>query len=246
MKKAAGYLGVPTGDRKRQKEAIRRSEAIEAWCLEHDAEIVEWLKDEEDFGAIAFGSWLNVRKVDMVVAADSKDVSDDMFEYYAYKCVLRRRHSDLESVDMHPDGRYQLYENVLEKFIDVLCDVELKNSPRTKTYSRKDKAARGEYIGGNAPMGYRVENRKLIVNPEEGPAVLLIMQRKHEGKSMLSTVDALNKNGYKTRKGGAFAISTVQSIWNNEMLYRGYTRYGKDGEWIKGQHEAILKDEGGI
>ena len=47
--------------------------------------------------------------------------------------------------------------------------------------------------------------------------------------------------GVWAQNGKPFVISTVQSIWNNEKTYRGYYRYGKDGEWVEGQHEPILK-----
>ena len=57
-----------------------------------------------------------------------------------------------------------------------------------------------------------------------------------------SAMEKLNVLGYKTRGGKPFVISTVQSVWNNEMFYKGYYRYGKDGEWVKGQHEAIVKE----
>ena len=59
--------------------------------------------------------------------------------------------------------------------------------------------------------------------------------------SKLSSVRALNEAGYRTRNGKEFVISTVQSIWNNEQTYRGMYRYG-NGDWVKGQHEAILTD----
>ena len=91
-------------------------------------------------------------------------------------------------------------------------------------------------------MGYKVQDGKLVVNPEDVPAVLFIMKSKHEGKSILGTMQELNAKGYKTRRGKEFVISTVHGIWNNENFYRGYYRYSKDGEWVPGQHEAILKD----
>ena len=66
------------------------------------------------------------------------------------------------------------------------------------------------------------------------------MEEKHACRTKLGTVEKLNAEGYKTRKGGPFQISTVQSIWNNENLYRGYRKSGD--EWVLGEHEAILKD----
>ena len=92
-------------------------------------------------------------------------------------------------------------------------------------------------------MGYKVVDKKLVIDPEEAEIVKFIFARKFDGKTMLSTVDALNKAGYKTRNGKEFVISTVQSIWNNERTYRGEYKYGENGEWVEGEHEPILTDD---
>jgi hypothetical protein len=89
-------------------------------------------------------------------------------------------------------------------------------------------------------MGYRAVDGKLEVNPDEVPVVLLIMEEKHAGRTKIGTVEKLNANGYRTRRGGPFQISTVQSIWNNEKFYEGYYKVKGTDEWVMGQHEAIL------
>jgi len=236
MKRVAGY--IPGG-----ADAEKRS-VIEEYCLKNDM-AVEWIESRDGFGEIAFGDWMTGRKVNAVIVADSSDVSEDFYEYHAYGCILKRRHSELIAVRELFGKRYAVPEAVIRTFVDKLCEVELKNKPIRKPHDRTDKAARGQYIGGNAPMGYKVQDGRLVINPDEVSVVLMVMDRKHSGKTMLSTVDALNQGGYRTRKGGKFVISTVQSIWNNEMFYRGYYRYSKsggNGEWVKGEHEPILKD----
>lgn len=236
MKRAVGHVYSPV-----KRERMRQMRAIEQYCLKNDMSL-EWLSfTAEDFGQVAFGEWLNGRNVDVVVVANSSVVSTDVFTYYAYKSVLRRRHCDLEFVESE-FTTYKLYGKILDTLVDRICEVELANEPIRKPHDRRDKAARGAYIGGNAPMGYRVEDGKLVVNPEEAPVVEFIMEQKRQGKTMLGTVEALNAKGYKTRRGGPFVISTVQSIWHNEPFYRGMYRIGKDGDWVKGQHEAILKE----
>lgn len=237
MKKAAGYIRRGM----RRAEAERQRAAIVAYAQENDMTVTEWL-DCETFGEVAFGDWMNGRNMDAVVVADEHAVSEDFFEFYAYKCVLKRRHCDLVSVRHEEFSGYQLYAKILDGFIEKLCQVELENEPIRKPHDRRDKAARGAYIGGNAPMGYKVEGGKLVVNHDEVPVVEFIMEQKRQGKTMLGTVEELNAKGYKTRRGKPFVISTVQSIWKNEPFYRGMYRIGKDGEWVKGQHEAILKD----
>ena len=238
MKKVAGYIRKS----RKKAEVDQKQEKIRAYCEKNDMIVTEWLGSwTESFGEIAYGDWLNGRKVDAVIVADSTDVSEDVFEFYAYKGVLKRRHSDLIAVESRFAG-YELYRKLFEGLIDTMCRIELENAPIRKPNDRMDKAARGAYIGGNAPMGYKVESGKLVVNPEEVPVVEFILERKRQGKTMLGTVEELNARGYKTRGGKPFVISTVQSIWKNEMVYKGYYRYGKDGEWVKGQHEAIIKE----
>lgn len=90
-------------------------------------------------------------------------------------------------------------------------------------------------------MGYRIENGGLVIDENEAKVVRFIFDKKASGETMLGTMRALNEAGYKTRNGKDFVISTVQSIWNNERTYRGEYKYGKNGEWVKGQHEPILK-----
>ena len=45
-----------------------------------------------------------------------------------------------------------------------------------------------------------------------------------------------------SRSGAKFSISTLQSIIDNKPLYQGMYRYGKDSEWVRGEHEAILSN----
>ena len=237
MKRVAGYVKKC----RRTSEMASQRKVIEEYCAGHEMIIMEWIgEDGESFGEVAFGDWLIGRKVDAVVVADSEYVSGSVYEFYAYKAVLKRRHSDLVAVNSGYAG-YSLYTKLFDELVDTICRVEMENAPLKRPHDRIDKAARGTYIGGRAPMGYKVVNGKLEVNPDEVPVVLFILDRKRTGKSKLGTVDALNSAGYRNRSGKEFVISTVQSIWNNEMFYKGYYRYGKDGEWVKGQHEAIVK-----
>ena len=107
---------------------------------------------------------------------------------------------------------------------------------------RAKKASGGGYSGGQAPMGYKVQDGCLVINEEEANVVRKIFEWRDGGATLMSIVEELNDEGYHTRKGNKFVISTVQSIVNNRKTYEGWYKYGKNGEWVKGQHEAILKD----
>jgi hypothetical protein len=68
-----------------------------------------------------------------------------------------------------------------------------------------------------------------------------VIESKRSGKTYQQICDTLNAQGKTNRSGSKFSISTLQVILDNEPLYRGMYRYGKESEWVEGEHEPILK-----
>ena len=88
----------------------------------------------------------------------------------------------------------------------------------------------------------------MVIVPEEAETVREIFRMKDdEGMTYRDVTDALNRAGKLNKSGKPFIISTVQTIYENKKVYQGFYRYGKrsnkDAEWVKGQHEPILKEE---
>lgn len=252
MKRAVAYCRVSTagqtGDGKFGIEAQR--ESIKTYCAENNIEIANWYIDEGVSGAEkkrpALGRLLEGEvtnpPVQYVVVAKADRLARDIELYYGFKAKLRDIGLEIISVSEDWSAQERLTALILENFMAVIAEIEKENIRSRMSGGRKQKAKSGGYAGGKAPMGYRVENGKLVINEDEAPVVRFIFARKAAGKTMLSTVSALNDGGFHTRGGKPFTISTVQSIWNNEKTYRGYYKYGKDGEWVKGQHEPILTE----
>ena len=250
MKRVAGYIRVSTdgqcGEDKFGLDAQR--DLIVNYCEKNDMEIIRWYSDEGESGAkerpgfdeIIYGDVENP-PVEAVVVAHSDRVARKIEVYYYYKVMLTKKNIELISVT-EDFGEFGAFRGILEAL--NICFAEMERDHITKRMSggRRQKAKRGGYAGGKAPMGYSVENGKLVINEEEAEVVRYIFHRKHNGQSMRSTVEALNENGYKTRSGKPFVISTVQSIWKNEKTYQGYYKYGKDGTWVKGEHEPIIPE----
>lgn len=236
MKKAVGFIR----NRSKVTDESRQRREIEAFCEANDLVIMDWIK-WDDFGKVAYGNWMGHRRIDVVVAATNSDVTDSVFDFYAYKCKLGLRGSDLVVTSWKGYPAYGPYINVLEELTKTICRKEMEYEPVRSSTGRKRKAAKGGYIGGNAPMGYKVVDGRLEVNPEEVPIVKFIITEKRSGRTKLGTVEKLNAAGYRNRRGGKFTIGTVQGIWNNEEFYKGYYRIKDTGEWVKGQHEAIIK-----
>lgn len=249
MKYVAAYTRVSTdnqvGEDKFGLESQRK--IIEEYCAKNELVVVRWFTDEGESGAyerpgfdeIVYGDVANP-PYEAIVVAKSDRVARDINVYYYYKMMLKKK--DVELLSVAEDfGQFGVFADMLEAFTLCVAKMERENINKRTSGGRKIKAAKGGYAGGRAPMGYKVFGGQLVINPEEAEVVKFIFKHKKNGNSMLGTVKALNEAGYKTRNGKEFVISTVQSIWNNEQTYRGMYRYG-DGEWVNGQHEAILKD----
>jgi DNA invertase Pin-like site-specific DNA recombinase len=249
MKNVVAYVRVSTdAQADEDKFGIEaQKNQIQNFCDKNDMTIQNWFIDKGESGVkesrpqldrILYGDISNP-PVEAVIVAKNDRMAREIKLYFYYKQLLYAKNIELVSVT-EDFGEMGAFSGILEAFVMFAAEQERTNINKRTSGGRKVKAAKGGYSGGRAPMGYKIENKQLVVNPDEVPAVKFIFAQKEAGMTMLGTVDALNKAGYKTRNGKEFVISTVQSIWNNERTYRGEYRYGKDGEWVKGQHEPIL------
>lgn len=253
LKRAVAYLRVSTkgqmGDDAFGIEAQRHD--IKEYCESNNIEVVNWYIDEGISGAkvsrpaldkILMGEVTNP-PVNYVVVAKADRLSRDVTLYHSFKFRLNELGLEIISVREDWSAQDKLTAMILENFMAMVAQIERENIRIRMTGGRTQKAKIGGYAGGQAPMGYKVVDKKLVIDEKEAEVVRFVFRHKFDGDSMLGTMKALNDNGYRTRRGKPFVISTVQSIWNNEQTYRGFYKYGKDGEWVKGQHEPILKGD---
>lgn len=227
----------------------RQEEIIKDYCQKNGMEIVRWFRDEGESGAkerpgfdeIVYGDVSNP-PYEAVVVAKTDRVARDINVYYYYKMMLMKK--DVKLISIAEDfGQFGVFANMLEAFTLCVAEMERDNITKRTSGGRKIKASKGGYSGGRAPMGYKVQNGELVINEEEAKAVRRIFELRDSGVVLLEIVDTLNREGYLTRAGKKFLISTVQGVLNNRKTYEGYYHYGQDGDWVKGQHEAILKEE---
>ncbi len=106
---------------------------------------------------------------------------------------------------------------------------------------------KGMWMGGNPPLGYDVNERKLIANPVEAGLVKLIFKTFVQTRSIIQTCEIINQKGYRTkaiplhdgsvRGDMPFAKNTVHRILRNR-IYIG--EIGNKGEWYPGEHEPVV------
>ena len=141
-------------------------------------------------------------------------------------------------------GRLTL--NVLLSFAQFEREVTSERI-RDKVAASKRK---GIFMGGPVPIGYRLHERKLIIDADEATTVTMIFERYLALQSMSALADELEASGVRTKLrqfkdgrmvgGGAFTTGPLASLLKNPV-YIGKVAHG--GELYDGEHEAIISDE---
>lgn len=241
------YLRVSTDNQCKEDRFgldAQRSQ-IESYCKERGMDIQKWVTDAGESGAkeragfdeIVYGEVSNP-PVEAVVVAKTDRVARDINVYYYYKMLLKKK--DIELISVSEDfGQLGVFAPMLEAFTLCVAQMERENITKRTSAGRKIKAAQGGYAGGKPPYGYKVQDRHLVVCPEEAAVVRRVFELMYGGATYQKTIDTLAAEGHVARGGKPFTISTIQRILEKQKLYQGLYKYG-DGKWIEGQQEPIL------
>ena len=107
--------------------------------------------------------------------------------------------------------------------------------------------AKGMWMGGTVPLGYRVQERKLIVIPAEAETVRLIFRRYAELSSVALLGTELDRRNIRSKRregaggrlagGQKFSRGALYLLLQNR-LYRGEVAH--KGNVYPGQHDAIV------
>lgn len=248
-KKAIGYIRVSTEAQANDDKYgvdVQKHE-IETYANEHGYEIVEWKQDEMSgakddrpvWSEILYGDCYNP-PVQAVIVFKNDRVARDTKLYFYYLYTLEKKNIKLLSTqEKFEEGND--FANIYRSLMLFVAEQERKNIALRTSKGRSMKAACGGYAGGRAPYGYKPVDGQLEINPDEVGIVKLIFEERNKGNSFNKIAVKLLDEGYRTRNGSMFAAASIKSIVDNEMFYKGYYKYGKDSEWIKGVHEPLFK-----
>lgn len=151
--------------------------------------------------------------------------------------------------------------------LSAVAEIERENILVQTMEGRKQKARQGEWNGGFAPFGYRLIDKKLIVDNNEAEIVRLIFEKfTTTTMGMNAVASYLNRHGYRKAKRQnnhfeTFTVSFIKRVLDNPV-YVGKIAYGRRknerkagtrGEYhivkqndymlFDGIHEAIISND---
>lgn len=86
---------------------------------------------------------------------------------------------------------------------------------------------KGNFTGGYVPYGYKIIDKKVVINNEQADIVRLIYDRYANGVYVKDIIAELNKMGVLTNRGKPFAKNIVHKILQSEK-YTGIYHYGSE------------------
>ncbi len=96
---------------------------------------------------------------------------------------------------------------------------------------------KGMWMGGHPPLGYDINKRTLVINPDEAKLVRLIFNRYLEIKSVHKLCAWLNTNGYRSKK----RVSKSGRVFGGEKFFRGQLYWALQNRVYLG--EIVHKDK---
>mgnify|MGYP004540460727 CR=1 FL=1 len=128
---------------------------------------------------------------------------------------------------------FSAQENITEDASGILMESVLEGMAEYYSAELSQKVKRGMKInaekclcnGGNIPLGYRIENKKYIVNEEEAKTVRKIFEMYNHGYIMADIIKYMNERNIKTSNGNNFNKNSIRGILVNKK-YTGTYKYG--------------------
>lgn len=222
-------------------------EACAAYILSQKPEGWVPVPDRYDDGGISGGTLerpalkrliadIEFGKVDVVVVYKIDRLSRSLMDFAKLVEVFERRGVTFVSVTQSFNtttsmGRLTL--NILLSFAQFEREV-IGERIRDKVAASRRK---GMWMGGYVPLGYRVENRKLLVNEEEAASVRLIFERFVKLGSIKLLMRELQAANIRSRRGYMLDKGALYKLLNNRV-YIGEAVH--KGEAFPGEHEAVI------
>ncbi len=159
-----------------------------------------------------------------------------------YKSLLKKE-AGIKVVSITESIEDDKFSVILEAMLEAMAEYYSLNLAEEVKKGMTEKALRGGYQS-IAPLGYRLVDKKLVIEPKEAEFIKMIFTKfasKQMGLRAIATY--ANDLGLKTKRGNLFENRTIEYILNNPV-YIGKVRWTPTGRTRRNYHnpDSIIAD----
>lgn len=112
---------------------------------------------------------------------------------------------------------------LLESVLEGMAEFFSAELSQKVTRGMRESALKCHSVGGHVPLGYKIENHKLVVNPDTAHIVQEAFALYANGVSVAEIARKFNAAGYKTAKNTEFNRSSFKVMFQNVRYIGTYT-----------------------
>ena len=155
-----------------------------------------------------------------------------------YKMRLRKNGvkvvSVTENISDNPEGI------ILESVLEGMAEFYSAELSQKITRGLRESAMKCRSIGGHIPLGYKLEDHKLVIEPVGAAIVQKAFELYSQGWTVADICREFNTRGYRTAKNAEFNRNSFKSMFKNKRYIGVYTY--KDIEIEDGVPAIITKE----
>ena len=208
------------------------------YASNHNMKIIEFFRDEAKTGRKTVSrdgffnmlyycrkynkSSKNINKIKYVLVWKFNRFARNDYDSTYYKSEFKklgiRVLSITQPIQDTPEGH--LLEGIIQN-VDAYYSENLASDVRR---GLRNNAKQKKFNGGLAPLGYKIENQKYVINEDEAKIVKEIFDLYvNKGKGLMDIAIEMNKKGYKTRLHRPFKQTSIYDILRNNTYIGTYT-----------------------
>ena len=129
---------------------------------------------------------------------------------------------------------------ILEAVLEAMAENYSRQLSQNVKRGLKESALNCNSTGGHIPLGYKIVDKKLVIDEDTVFIPKFVFEEYAKGTSKRKIADELNNRGYRTRRGMLFCINSFNNIISNKK-YIGTYHY--NGIEIENGCPAIIDKE---
>lgn len=150
------------------------------------------------------------KQFDIVLVWKLDRFARNRYDAAMYRAALKKHGirivSVMENISDNPEGI------ILEGLLESLAEYYSANLAENVKRGLRESREKGIWTYGLPPIGYKLQDKRLVIDPETAPLAKLIFQKYIELKNLQHVADYLNHQGYHTRDGSYFRAYSIRRL----------------------------------